>query len=176
MTDTNNLSCIAAVSKSWGIGYQNQLLYRIPEDLQYFKQHTQNRIVIMGRNTYENIGRPLPHRKYNIILTTHDIKLPDKQTWNTNVILCHDISLLIKKHLRMPDTYVIGGAMLYQTLLPYCKTAYITHILDDKPADTFFPDLTKEPNWHITNQSELKTYQGLEYQHVIYENNHPKQI
>ena len=72
------MKCIAAADSNWGIGYQNQLLYHIPNDMEFFKKTTLGKTVIMGRNTYESLKQPLPGRKANIILTSHSIHTDTK--------------------------------------------------------------------------------------------------
>lgn len=124
-----NLTLIAAVEHNYGIGFQGHLLWDLPADMAFFRKKTWGATVIMGRKTYESIGRPLKNRK-NYVLTRQPIHIPE-----VNVI--HHLKEL--DHLQ-EEIMVIGGAEIYQLCLPYAKRIILTEVDVSLPADTFFPE------------------------------------
>ena len=136
---------IAAVSKSWGIGKGNDLLYHISRDMKFFREKTKGNIIIIGRKTLESFpnGAPLKYRE-NIVLTKNaDYKAE-------GAIICNNFSEIaeyINKNGKDKEVYVCGGAEIYRQMLPYCSYAYITKIDDDKPAEKFMPNLDDENGW-----------------------------
>lgn len=129
-----NLFLIACVSKDNGLGYQGELLWHIPEDMQFFKSATLNSVIVMGRKTYESIGRPLPRRE-NIVLSRNHIE--QVRTFHNQAELDH---FLENKNAKK---FIIGGASLYQMYLDQAEKLYLTEVGAAKPADTYFPDFDK---------------------------------
>lgn len=126
---------IAAVAKEdRAIGYQNQLLWHIPEDLAHFKKTTLGHPVVMGRNTYLSLGRPLPGRK-NIVLTL------DTEESFEGVQMAYSIpeALSMAAETDSDEIFIIGGASIYQALLPHSDRLYITLVPGRYQADTYFP-------------------------------------
>lgn len=159
------MNVIAAVDANWAIGYKNDLLVRIPNDQKWFQKVTTGKVVVMGRRTMESFpnGMPLKNRT-NIVLTNdRELKVKDAQ-------LVHSVEELVKELERYSseDVYVIGGESVYEELLPYCDTAYITKIDYVYQADRYFPNLDKKPEWRIESESEEQTYFDLEYTFVKY--------
>ena len=109
------MNLIVAVDKNWGIGYQNSLLVRIPEDMKFFRSETIGKVVVMGSNTLRSFpgGNPLKNR-VNIVLWPGGEKREDC----TIVGSLGELFAEIKKYPK-DDVFVVGGAMLYRTLLPY---------------------------------------------------------
>lgn len=140
------LSIIVAKSKNNVIGKDNKLIWNIPDDLKRFKRLTTNHTIIMGRKTFESIGRVLPNRKH-IILTTDKNYIID----NPNVQIIHSIDELKKYIDDEEEHFVIGGATIYKQLLSECKRLYITEIEQEFDGDTFFPEI-KQDEWKITNK------------------------
>jgi len=156
---------IAAVDRYWGIGLNNKLLVDIPSDKKFFRTHTKNKVVVLGRKTLETFpsGQPLKGRT-NIILTTNpDYKVAD-------AIIVHSLAELLEelKKYREEDIYIIGGETIYRQMLPYCDTAYITKIDHVYEADAKFPDLDADPDWEVAEESEEQTYFDLEYHFITY--------
>ena len=117
------------------IGKNNQLPWRLPEDLKHFRALTLNHTVVMGKNTFLSIAKALPERR-NLVLTR------DKSFKAEDIEVFHDIESLLAELKLIPDTiFVIGGATIYQQLLPFCTTLYITQIDADIDGDTFFPEI-----------------------------------
>ena len=149
-----------AVSANWGIGKDNDLLFRIKEDLQRFKDITMGGVMVMGRVTLEALpnGRPLKKRT-NVVLTR------DADFAMEGAVVCSSLQQLAQ-HLERYDTddvFVIGGQQIYELLLDYCDTAYITKIFAMVPTDRNFPNLDALENWRLHERSEVKEHEGLRF-------------
>lgn len=128
----SEISLIVALDEQSGIGKDQQLLCHLPADLAFFKSQTLGKPMIMGRRTYESIGRPLPGRR-SIVLTTQDVMIPGVEIVHTPqqaLALCHSDS----------EVMVIGGSSLYQLFLPLAQRIYMTLIHHSFDADVFFPE------------------------------------
>jgi len=162
---------IAAVDDNWGIGYDNELLYRLPEDMKHFKKLTTDNIVVVGKNTYNSIG-PLPNR-INVVLSR------EEQTFEYDNVIFSTIDTLgekleeLKKIYPEAKVYLIGGEKAYYNLIDYCDTAIITHIHSDKHANRFFPNLNRRKNWKFENStfSEVSSKDNLVYDIITYNQN-----
>ena len=149
------INIIAAVGKNLELGLNNKLIWSIPEDLQYFKQMTINKTVVMGRKTYESIGRPLPNRN-NVVLTRKDIKIDGINTIkNYEEVLSMD-----------EEVFIIGGESIYELFLPYADNLYLTEINASHEADTYFPYFDKELYEREIIKSDC--YKGVNYSFVLY--------
>lgn len=149
------LSIIAAVDEHRGIGKDNTLLWHIPADMKRFRTLTSGHPVIMGRKTYESIGRPLPNRT-NIIVT-HD----PAYTANS-CIIAHSLEEAIgeaKKH-DQEEIFIIGGAQLYAQAISMADKLYLTLVHKTFDADTFFPDYSRFT--HILHE-EIHNENGLSF-------------
>lgn len=159
------MNLIVAVDKNWGIGYQNNLLVRIPADQRFFRETTTGKYVIMGRKTLESFpgGQPLKNRT-NIVITK------DKNYQVKDAIVVNSIEEALKKVENVPkeNIYVIGGTSIYEQMLPLCDTAHITKIDYAYQADAFFPNLDEREEWQIVEESEEQTYYDLEYTFLCY--------
>lgn len=160
------MNLIAAVDKNWAIGYNNELLVRIPEDQKWFRETTTGKAVIMGRKTLESFpnSRPLKNRT-NIVITK------DMNYKVEGAIVVHSVEEAIEAagDFSDDDIYVIGGESIYTQMLPMCKVAHITKIDYEYRADAYFPNLD-EAGWIITDKSDERTYFDLIYEFVKYEN------
>lgn len=160
------MNLIAAADRNWAIGNKGRLLAKIPEDMQFFREKTVGGAVIMGRKTLESLPgeRPLPDRT-NIVLTRK------KDYGREGILVVHSIEEAweLAEECSSQNVYVIGGGSIYQQLLPFCDTAYITRLSYAYEADTYFPPLGQMPEWHIIWESPKRIYQGLEYQFTTYE-------
>jgi len=141
--ERNNMkiSMIAAMAEDRIIGLDNKMPWHLPADLQFFKRVTLGKPVIMGRKTYQSIGRPLPGRK-NIVLTRDsDLCIEGVecvQTLEQAVALVGDIDELM----------IIGGATIYEQFLPQADRLYLTFIELKTAGDTQFPDYNAQAQWH----------------------------
>lgn len=160
------MNLIVAVDKNWAIGLNNKLLISIPADMRFFRDETSNKVVIMGRKTLETFpgGQPLKNRT-NIVITR------DKNFTVKDAIVVHSVEEALEeaKKYNSEDVYVIGGATIYEQMLPYCNVAHVTKIDFAYEADTYFPNLDQSPEWKITQESEEQTYYDLEYAFYKYE-------
>lgn len=154
------MKMIAAADRNWGIGKDGKLLVSIPADMKYFRSMTLGNAVIMGRKTLESFpgGRPLPGR-LNIVLTSRE----DFQA--EGVLAVHSVEEAVKTARAIEDreVFVIGGGQVYEALLPYCDTAYVTRIDYVYEADTRFPDLDRDPEWELYSSGEEQTCFDLVY-------------
>ena len=129
---------IAAVADNKAIGYQNKLIYNISNDMQHFKELTLGNVVIMGRKTYESIGKPLNCRN-NIVVTSHE--LPGNDYDNLWAVRSLEEAYELAEDLDGEKIFVIGGAQLYEAALPYTEWLDLTEVLDSPGnADAFFPN------------------------------------
>ena len=150
---------IAAVAKNFGIGYKNQLLYRLKGDLKRFKELTTGNIVIMGRNTYDSIGKALPNRE-NIVITSRDI---DDEVHCVRSI---QEAFALAEKLDGEKVYVIGGAQVYKDAASWVTTIELT-VIDDEPekVDAYFPDIR---GFIRASFSDIMTENGIDYKFVTY--------
>lgn len=160
------MNLVVAVDKKWGIGNKGQLLVRIPDDMKNFRSLTEGNVVILGRKTLATFpgGRPLKNR-VNIVMTKKGIS-PDTEAVTAGSV--EEVLELIKKY-KLEDVYVIGGTSVYEQLLPYTDTAYVTYIDYSYEADAYFPNLDLSDEWVMTAESEEQTYFDVEYYFRKYE-------
>jgi len=130
-----DISLIAAVDAGFGIGKNGNLLYKVSEDMRYFREITVGGVVVVGRKTFENMGN-LPGR--NIVVMTKKDDFKDESV-ETAASVAEFLRLL--KNYRNKKIFVAGGAEIFQELMPYARKAFITHILDKREADIFMPTL-----------------------------------
>ena len=128
------LSIIVAKAKNNIIGKDNKMIWHLPEDLKHFKELTTGHTIIMGRKTFESLGKPLPNRKHIIFSQNPDFKVEDE-----NVEVVHSLLQIQDLIEEKEEAFVIGGAMIYNFLMPYVKKMYVTEIEKDFDGDTFFP-------------------------------------
>lgn len=160
------MKLIVAVDSKWAIGNKNKLLVSIPADMKQFRERTTGHVVVMGRKTLESFpaGAPLKNRT-NIVLTAN-------QSYKAkDAIIVHTKEELLEtlKEYDSDDIFVIGGQSIYEMMLPYCDTAYVTKIDHAYQADTYFPNLDEMDDWHVTNVSEEQTCFDLEYVFAEYQ-------
>lgn len=159
------LSIIVAIASNNVIGKDNKLLWYLPEDLKRFKKLTTNHTIIMGRKTFESIGKVLPDRKH--VVLTHNL---DYVVDDPNVEIVHSIEDIQKYIDDDEENFVIGGALIYRMLLDKCKRMYITKINRDFEGDAVFPKINEE-EWTVSGESEIITDEnlGFDYKYINYE-------
>ncbi len=130
------ISIIAAIGKNNELGKENKLLWSLPADMKHFREITSGHTVIMGRKTFESIGKPLPNRK-NIVITR------DENYKKEGIEVVHSLEDAISiARQGLAEIFVIGGAEIYKQALPVADKLYITHVdAENKNADTFFPEI-----------------------------------
>ncbi len=157
------VSLICAVDDNNGIGIDNQLLCHLPQDLKYFKKQTLGKPIIMGRKTFESIGRPLPKRK-NIVLTRQDLSKVD------GVYSASHLDEALALAGDVEEVMVIGGANIYQQTLPLATRLYITEISYQFKADVFFPTFDKTQFVKVFEEAHFKDEKNpYDFRFVIYE-------
>ena len=159
------MNIIVAVDKNWAIGYQNKLLNSIPEDMKFFRETTTGKVVVMGRKTLESFpnGRPLKNRTNVVITRQKGYEVP-----GAVVVHSVDEAMDYLKNFKSEDIYVIGGASIYEQMLPYCDVAHVTVMDYAYQAHTWFPDLDAMEDFVVAADSEEKTYFDLEYCFKMY--------
>ena len=157
------ISLIVAHDRNRVIGFENKMPWHIPGDLAYFKEKTMGKAIVMGRNTFESIGRVLPGRK-NIIVTRN----PSYQVEGAEVVsnLVEAIELAQAHH---EEVMVIGGEQVFRALLPSADRLYITFIQHAFTGDTYFPEYSFDEWVLVDTTEEMKTPEGFTYVYLIYE-------
>lgn len=124
------IKLIAAVGKNAELGRNNDLIWHLKEDMRYFKETTMGCVVVMGRKTYESIGKPLPGRE-NIVITSREIN---------GVTTVQNPKEILRKQ---EDIFIIGGASIYEYFIDYAEEIYLTEIDATEEAQVFFPKFDK---------------------------------
>ena len=157
------ISAIAAIGKNRVIGKGNDLVWKIPDDLARFRAITKGHPVIMGRRTFESIGKPLPDRK-NIVISR------DKDYAPEGVIAVYSVEDALEKAKGFGNNeiFVIGGGEIYKQMLPYTEKLYLTIIDSEADGDVFFPDY---PEFTKETFREEREYNGIKYAWVNLEKN-----
>lgn len=157
------LSLIVAKAQNNIIGKDNKILWHLPDDLKRFKEITTNHTIIMGRKTFEAIGKVLPNRKH-IVFSRN----PDFNINNENVKVIRSLSEVQEYIEDDEENFVIGGAMIYNLLMPYIQKMYVTEIDKEYEGDAFFP-VIKEEKWEeISREKHKAEEQGISYSYVEY--------
>lgn len=155
------ISIIVAVSEDWGIGKNNELLWRISEDLKRFKRLTMGNTVIMGKRTWESLpNKPLPGRK-NIVMT--DVRTEKIE----NAVTAYSLEDSLSKCSKDEEVFIIGGGSIYHQFMPLADRLYITHVHLKAPADIFFPEIDLKL-WKMVSKDEFKDNE-IPYTYIIYE-------
>ena len=164
------MRAIVVVDKYWGIGKKNDLLFRLPADMKHFRETTAGKVVVMGSNTLLSFpeGKPLKNRT-NIVLWPGGAPREDCTVVQTLQALFAEIGKYPKD-----DVFVVGGAMMYRTLLPYCDGAIVTKAETDGGAEVFFEDLDALPNWELREASERVETNGYMIRFCTYVNRAPQ--
>lgn len=148
------LAILAAVAANRVIGINNTLPWHLPADLKRFRSLTLGQIVLMGRRTYQSIGRPLPERTNVVLTRQQDLLLPD-------VIIARSIHDALDQFANDPRAiFVIGGAQVYQESLPLCQLLYLTEIQQSFVGDTFFPVFNRD-EWHEVSREIHQDCSGV---------------
>lgn len=154
----NKITLIAAIGKNRELGLNNQLIWRIPEDLRFFKENTINKTIVMGLNTFNSLPHMLPKRKH-IVLTSKNIEIED-------VIIVHSLDELLEYISNLEEVMVIGGASIYSQLINYADELLLTEIDDSKEADAYFPDFDKN-DWESEIIGQYQ-YEDIKYKRLVY--------
>ena len=155
------MNLIVAVDENWAIGKGGDQLIYLSADLKRFKELTTGHPVILGRKTLATFpgGRPLKNRRNLILSATPGYTVEGAEVYA-------DLDSLLKNSPE--DAFVIGGESVYRALLDRCDTAYVTRIHSSFPADRYFPDLDKHPDWVAVEYSDVLEEKGVSFQYVTY--------
>lgn len=162
------MNLIVAVDENWGIGYKGDLLARVREDLKNFRRVTDGKTVVYGSNTLSTFpgGRVLPNRT-NIVLNWNPDYAPE------GAIVVHSLEELFAelKQYSREDVFVIGGASVYNQLLPYCDKAYVTKFRKCFESDVWIPDLDAAEDWKVAWAQEPVSVEDADFliQFMLYE-------
>lgn len=141
------ISLIAAMANNRVIGKDNDMPWHMPADLKHFKSVTMGKPVVMGRKTFESIGRPLPGRQ-NVVISRN------KEWQHDGVLVAQSTEEALSYLKDAPEIMIIGGGNIYEQFLPLATSLYLTFIDLDVDGDTFFPDYTKVATWEQTDVQE----------------------
>ena len=156
------MKLILAVDKNWAIGLDNKMLYDLKKDPKHFKETTTGGLVIMGRKTFDSMGRALPNRE-NLILT-RDINLKRE-----GALVFNDISEILSYVENSPkEAFVIGGAEICELFLDNIDEAIITKIDKESPADTYLLNFDMDPDFEIVEDSNPINDNGIKMKFVRY--------
>ncbi|MBO5067004.1 MAG: dihydrofolate reductase [Clostridia bacterium] len=166
------MKAIVAVDSKWGIGKNNGLLFSIPADMAFFRATTLNKTVVMGSNTLKSFpnGKPLKNR-VNLVFSKSLGKRED-------CIVVDSFEKLVEELKKYPtdDVFIIGGAMFYKLMLPYCESVFVTKVYADGNADVFFENLDKLDNWSCVSESDTVETNGYNVKFTVYKNFDVKQL
>ncbi|WP_075982026.1 dihydrofolate reductase [Bacillus massilinigeriensis] len=158
------ISLLWAMDENRVIGKNNELPWHLPEDLKYFKRVTMGHPIIMGRKTYESIGRPLPGRENIIMTRNQDYKMDGCQ------IMSSVDELLRFNKAQNDEVFVIGGAEIFKEVLPFADRLYLTQIHEAFPGDTFFPEIKMDEWKLISSEKGIKNEKNpFDYEFLVYE-------
>jgi dihydrofolate reductase len=148
------VSIIVAIARNHAIGKNNKLLWHLPNDLKHFKDVTTGHTVIMGRKTYDSVGKPLPKRR-NIIVTRQAISIEGCEVVNS-------IEAALALCANDDEVFIVGGAEIYKQSLSLTDRIYLTIIDHDFDGDTFFPELNNE-EWKETERENFEPDEKNKY-------------
>lgn len=161
------MKAILSADMNWGIGYKGQLLQRVPEDMNFFKNMTAGKVVVMGRETFESLPgmQPLKNR-VNIILSRNGHFSDDR------LIICRSLDELFEELRKYDDDdiFVIGGEAVYTQLLPCCSEVYVTRFEKEFVADRHFPDLDVSEVWELVSSSDQHIFGDMSFRFLQYRN------
>jgi dihydrofolate reductase len=151
---SRKISLIVALSRNGVIGRQNQLPWHLPDDLRHFKQLTVGKPVIMGRKTYDSIGKPLPNRRNIVISRQSHLAIPGCE-------VADSLATALQLTATEPEVMIIGGAQIFAESLPLATDLYLTEIAADIEGDVYFPEFDRT-KW----QEISRIYHSNDAQHA----------
>ena len=162
MTDTK-LTLIVAAAENNAIGKDNKMLWHLPNDFKYFKKNTLEHSVVMGRKTFESIGKPLPERR-NIILTR------DMNYTHEEVDVANSVQEVLNYCRDEREIFIIGGAEIYKQTLPLADRVLLTRVHTNIDGDAYFPELL-DHEWNLVSaeKHEKDEKHAFDYTFEVYE-------
>jgi dihydrofolate reductase len=143
------VSLIVAISNNYCIGKDNQLLWHLPKDLKFFKQHTTGKPVVMGRKTFDSIGKPLPNRRNIVISTNKNLTIEGAEVVSSlqeAIVLCKGEE----------EVCIIGGGKIYNEAISIVNKMYITLVDTDIDGDTYFPKINLNNWYEVFSEKQFK--------------------
>ena len=168
-TSSTTITLVAAVAANRALGKDNQLLWHLPNDLQFFKRTTLNHPIIMGRKTYDSIGRALPKRLNIVISRQFDLMID-----GCVVVPTLHAAIALASHVEhqpdgvAPEVFVIGGGQIYAAALPLAQRLVLTEVKKDFEADAFFPEWPRAEWREVSREHNHDEVSGLDYDFVDY--------
>lgn len=156
------ISIIVAIGRNNEIGYKNDLLWRISDDLKRFKRFTTDNTVIMGRKTFESLPKGALPNRINIVITR------DNSLQYENCIMANSVEDAIVKSDKSKEIFIIGGEQIYKLAFPFCSKLYLTKIDENFEADAFFPEINYD-KWEIINSENLDKTEKNQFAHKFLE-------
>lgn len=159
------MNAIVLVDQHWGIGCGGAQNVFLSADLQRFVQLTRGKPVILGRKTLATFpgGRPLKDRRNLILSAQKDFTVQGAQVFPSFQLLKESLSQEEEE-----QAFVIGGASVYQALLPHCQQVFVTKVQAEFPADCYFPNLDQDPLWQAVQEGEILEEKGLSFSYWVY--------
>ena len=156
------MNLIVAVYDDWGIGRDGTQPVALSADRKFFRETTRGAMVIVGRRTIEDFPgkKPLPGR-VNVALSRSDAEIP-------GFTLCHSPEEAAELAKTAEKCFVIGGGSIYQQMLQFCDTAYVTKVHTNIESDTFFPNLDENPDWYLAETLQSGVENGIPYEMLLY--------
>ncbi len=166
------MKAIVAVDIKWGIGKKNDLLFSIPADMKFFREKTSGKVIVMGSNTLKSFpgSKPLKNRT-NVVL------FPGGEKRDDCIIVdsLEELSAELKKY-NTDEVFIVGGAMFYKTMLPYCSEVFVTKVKEDGGAEVFFENLDKHPDFSCVKVDEEMESNGHKFNFTVYKNSCVKEF
>jgi len=163
-----SFSLIAAIGKNRELGRDGGLVFRLPSDLKFFKEVTMGHPILMGRKTFESLPKMLPGRKHYVVTRNAKRLLHPATGMEQPLSIVDNLDAFVREHAEgEEEVFVIGGASIYEKMLPYCDKLYLTEVdAVDETADVFFPevDFSKYTRKVLKKGKE----NGLDFAHVLY--------
>lgn len=155
------VSLLLAMDKNRGIGFENKLPWHLPRDMKFFKEKTTGHFMVMGRKTFDSLGKPLPNRT-SIIIT----RQKEYQSGYENVVVVHSLeeALTYCASKKQEEVFIVGGGEIFKQTLEkkLANKIYLTEVYGDFEADVFFPEIRME-EWLLVSKEEFKADEKNKY-------------
>ena len=158
------ISIIVAIAMNNVIGGDNRLLWHIPKDLKHFREITDGHVIIMGRKTFESLGRVLPNRKHVVLTRNQDYKVDHE-----DVEVIHSLEEIEPYIQDSAENFIIGGGELFRQMLPLANRLYITWIGQEYEGDTTFPEIPSDEFLLTEEAEDIDEKTGIEMKYATYE-------
>lgn len=151
------ISAVVAIAENNAIGKDNELLWRLPADLKHFKEITSGHTIIMGRKTFDSIGKPLPNRRNIVVTRKTGLQIPGAEVTGS-------IEEAIALCTTEEEVFIVGGAEIYKAAMPITDRIYLTRVHQSYEADAFFPEI----DFNIWKETSVEKHLPDEKNHVAY--------